>query len=192
MLQKVTKPQMITQTTVCIWIIVCNLIVNLLALPEHGIHYVNWCFFMSNILFFICTEENMKKRFMIVGLGSIVGVVLAALTTLVLALLWTEQGMGGSMSFVPSLMIPLAVSLAILIILHPICPVNFHNYGFVFYLVALTVMENEPWGGNPLSNLPAYIVSLVLGHVIVNGGSLIIITSLRKYFAKKAQKSLNQ
>jgi len=186
---KVSKPQILLQVAVCIWIIICNLIVNLLDLPARGIHYTNWAFFMINILYFLVGEADMKKRYIQVLAGSLVGILLAGLTTLVLALLWSEQGMGGRMSFVPSLMIPLSVSLAILIILHPIFPTLFNNCGFVYYIVALTIMENEPWGGNPLSNIPAYGLSAIAGHIIVNGGSLLIIATLSKHFAKKAAAS---
>lgn len=183
---KVSKPQIILQIAVCIWIIICNLCVNLLGLPERGIHFTNWAFFMINILYFLVGEPDMKKRFIEVLAGSIAGILLAGFTTLVLALLWEEQGMGGSLSFVPSLMIPLSVALIILIVLHPVCPMVFNNCGFVYYLVALTIMENEPWGDNPLSNIPAYAISAIAGHIIVNGGSLLIITSMKNYFTKKA------
>lgn len=183
---KATKQQMILQVVVCIWIILCNLTVNLLDLPAKGIHYANWAFFMINILFFLVGEPDMKKRYIQVLVGSLMGILLAGFTTLILALLWSEQGMGGTLSFVPSLMVPLASSLAILIILHPVCPTLFNNCGFVYYLVALTIMENEVWGGNPLSNIPAYAFSAIAGHIIVNGGSLLIIGALTKYFAQKA------
>lgn len=187
--KNVTKEVMTIEVSVCIWIIVANLIVNLLHLPEHGIHFSNWCFFMINIIYFIGGDANMKTRFIQTLGGSIVGILLAGFTTLLLALLWKEQGMGGSMEYVPSLMIPLAICLVLIIVLHPIFPVLFNNYGFVFYLTSLTVMGSMPWGGNAITNIPSYIVSAVLGHIIVNGVSLLIIGTVKKHYAKQTQKT---
>lgn len=186
-MSKVSKSQMIIQLCVCAWIILCNLTVNLLDFHSLGIHYANWAFFMINILYFLVGEPDMKKRFVDVLAGSLVGIILAGFTTLGLSMLWVE--LGGTMSFVPSLMIPLSISLVILIVFHPIFPRVFNNCGFVYFLVALTIMENEPWGGNPLTNIPAYAICAILGHFIVNGGSLFIITSLKNHFSKKAAEA---
>jgi hypothetical protein len=189
MLEKrgITKPQMVVQICVCIWIIAANFIVNMLDLPEHGIHFANWCFFMINIIFFLSGEPDMKKRFVHTLVGSLVGIVLAGLTTLGLALLWTEQGMGGKMSYLPSLMIPLSICLILLIVFHPIFPAVFNNCGFVYYLTSLTVMGAMPWGGNALSNVPSYLICTILGHFIVNGVSLLIIGAVQKHYVNKAK-----
>lgn len=186
-MKKVTKGQMIVVTCICCWIILLNVIATTLQLPEKGIHYVNWCFFLINILYFLGGDADMKKRFKDTLCGSIVGLLLAALCTFILAMLWEEQGMGGHLSYVPSVCIPLAICIACIVILHPILPMFFNNCGFAYFLVALTIMANEPWGGNPITNLGAYIISTILGHIIANGGSLLIRTVVGKKLAEMAK-----
>lgn len=46
-------------------------------------------------------------------------------------------------------------------------------------------MDHMPWGGNALSNVPAYLICTILGHFIVNGISLLIIGKVSAYFAEK-------
>lgn len=170
---RVTAAQMKIQGAICLWILACNLILNLLHLPDHGVHFVNWAFFLINILFFLDGETSVRRRYLSVMVGSLVGIVLAGLVTWTLLHLWSEYG--GPWPYLPALMLPLAVAISCMILLHPLFPVVCNNCGFAYFLVSLTIMSNEPWGGDSFSNIPAYLISAVLGHLIVNGVCLLLI-----------------
>ena len=66
-------------------------------------------------------------------------------------------------------MLPLVGCLALMILLHPCCPVLFNNAGFGYFIVALIHAESA------VPNAGAYLWSCVLGQFIVVGGSLLAV-----------------
>ncbi len=99
-----------------VWILIANAFF-------HAIEFeYSWLVFLSNIMLFTM-EGDIKDRFLSVELGGLVGMVLTVLAMLAIAAL--TPVLGG----LPGLLLPLAVVLFILIILHPYAPKVLNNVG---------------------------------------------------------------
>ena len=92
-----------------VWILIANAFFHVIEFDY------SWLVFLSNIMLFTM-EGDIKDRFLSVELGGLVGMVLTVLAMLAIAAL--TPVLGG----LPGLLLPLAVVLFILIILHPLCP----------------------------------------------------------------------
>ena len=172
-LNKVSKNVLIIQLFVFLWIVLCNLLVQSFHLPLEKIGYVNWSFFLANILFFILEEPDYKERFLKVLFGSLVGLISAYILAIVYTIL-AENGVNQ----VVSIMIPLTLVLFLIINLHPILPRFFNNIGFAYFLIAL-INPTAAYG-----HIVGYVSSVVAGNIIVNGVAVLIIIGLTKYFSK--------
>lgn len=89
-----------------VWILIANAIIHVT-----GLEY-SWLIFLSNIMMFTL-EGDVKDRFVTVELGGLVGLILTVIALLSITAL--TPVLGGFFGF----LIPLAVVLFILIILHP-------------------------------------------------------------------------
>ena len=92
-----------------VWILIANAFFHVMEFDY------SWLVFLSNIMLFTM-EGDIKDRFLSVELGGLVGMVLTVLAMLAIAAL--TPVLGG----LPGLLLPLAVVLFILIILHPYPP----------------------------------------------------------------------
>ena len=92
-----------------VWILIANAFFHVMEFDY------SWLVFLSNIMLFTM-EGDIKDRFLSVELGGLVGMVLTVLAMLAIAAL--TPVLGG----LPGLLLPLAVVLFILIILHPYAP----------------------------------------------------------------------
>jgi hypothetical protein len=171
--EKVPKNVMIIQFFVFLWIVLCNLIIQSFLQPLEDIGYINWSFFLANILFFLIEEPNYKDRFLKVLFGSLVGL----LSAYFLAIIYTILEKSG-MNPIVSIMIPLTIVLFLIINLHPIYPMVFNNIGFAYFVIALINAAAA------YSKISDYIISAVAGNIIVNGIAVLIIIGLTKYLAK--------
>ena len=102
-----------------VWILIANAIIHVT-----GLEY-SWLIFLSNIMMFTL-EGDVKDRFVTVELGGLVGLILTVIALLSITAL--TPVLGGFFGF----LIPLAVVLFILIILHPYAPKVLNNVGFAY------------------------------------------------------------
>ena len=107
-----------------VWILIANAIIHVT-----GLEY-SWLIFLSNIMMFTL-EGDVKDRFVTVELGGLVGLILTVIALLSITAL--NPVLGGFFGF----LIPLAVVLFILIILHPYAPKVLNNVGFAYLTVCL-------------------------------------------------------
>ncbi len=159
------------------WIAVWNVIYQ----AAHGlwhdssIQIVNWAFFAAVTLFFMQEELTYKERFWHTMVGGTVGLVLAAGIGFVCTVLM-KNGVG----YTAAVCIPLVIAIAVLILAHPYLPVLFNNVGFIYLIVAFVESDKV------VSMLPSYIISLVLGSLILNLGCSFFIGLYTKALTKKA------
>ena len=106
-----------------VWILIANAIIHVT-----GLEY-SWLIFLSNIMMFTL-EGDVKDRFVTVELGGLLGLILTVIALLSITAL--TPVLGGFFGF----LIPLAVVLFILIILHPYAPKVLNNVGFAYLTVA--------------------------------------------------------
>lgn len=163
-MRKPEAGEMKIQAAVFVWIVLVNLAVQIWSAPLAGIGFCSWAFFLNSVLYFLSGEEDPKKRFLEVLLGSACGILLAA--GLVLAAVeLQETGLGQ----VAATMVPLVLCLALMILLHPYCPLVLNNAGFGYFIVALIHAESAA------ENVLPYLGSHVAGQVIVVGGALLAV-----------------
>lgn len=106
-----------------VWILIVNSILHVV-----GFEY-SWLIFLSNIMLFTM-EGDIKDRFVSVELGGLVGMVFTVIA--LLAITFLTPVLGSFFGF----LIPLAVVLFVLIILHPYAPKVLNNVGFAYLTVA--------------------------------------------------------
>ena len=138
-----------------VWILIVNSILHVV-----GFEY-SWLIFLSNIMLFTM-EGDIKDRFLSVELGGLVGMVLTVLAMLAIAAL--TPVLGG----LPGLLLPLAVVLFILIILHPYAPKVLNNVGFAYLTVACIDAETFA------ANLPLFFATYILGSLAFNGVCMLL------------------
>ena len=97
-----------------VWILIVNAILHVV-----GFEY-SWLIFLSNIMLFTM-EGDIKDRFVSVELGGLVGMVFTVIA--LLAITFLTPVLGSFFGF----LIPLAVVLFVLIILHPYAPKVLNN-----------------------------------------------------------------
>ena len=102
-----------------VWILIVNAILHVV-----GFEY-SWLIFLSNIMLFTM-EGDIKDRFVSVELGGLVGMVFTVIA--LLAITFLTPVLGSFFGF----LIPLAVVLFVLIILHPYAPNVLNNVGFAY------------------------------------------------------------
>ena len=108
----------------------------------------SWLVFLSNIMLFTM-EGDIKDRFLSVELGGLVGMVL-----------------------------PLAVVLFILIILHPYAPKVLNNVGFAYLTVACIDAETFA------ANLPRFFFVYIVGSLVFNGVCILLMKPAKALAAK--------
>lgn len=164
---------------IAIWNIIYQAVHGLWA--DSSIQIVNWAFFIATTLFFMQEELTYKERFWHTVIGGTVGLLLAAGIGIVCTVM-----MKNGVSYVPAVCIPLVISVALLILLNPYLPAVFNNVGFAYLIVAFIESDKV------VSMLPSYIVSLVLGSVILNLGCSLLINAYTKVLTKKAIEKMKK
>ena len=108
----------------------------------------SWLVFLSNIMLFTM-EGDIKDRFISVELGGLLG-----------------------------LLLPLAVVLFILIILHPYAPKVLNNVGFAYLTVAC--IDAEAFA----ANLPRFFFVYIVGSLVFNGVCILLMKPAKALAAK--------
>ena len=141
------------------WILIANAFFHVIEFDY------SWLVFLSNIMLFTM-EGDIKDRFLSVELGGLVGMVLTVLAMLAIA--------GG----LPGLLLPLAVVLFLLIILHPYAPKVLNNVGFAYLTVACIDAETFA------ANLPRFFFLYIVGSLVFNGVCILLMKPAKALAAK--------
>lgn len=138
-----------------VWILIVNSILHVV-----GFEY-SWLIFLSNIMLFTM-EGDIKDRFVSVELGGLVGMVFTVIA--LLAITFLTPVLGSFFGF----LIPLAVVLFVLIILHPYAPKVLNNVGFAYLTVACIDAETFA------ANLPRFFFVYIVGSLVFNGVCILL------------------
>ena len=152
-----------------VWILIANAIIHLT-----GMEY-SWLIFLSNIMMFTL-EGDVKDRLVTVELGGLVGLVLTVAALLSISAL--TPVLGDFLGFI----LPLAVVLFILIILHPYAPKVLNNVGFAYLTVAC--IDSAAFA----ANLPLFFGVYIVGSLVFNGGCVLLMKPAR-YLAARSVKN---
>lgn len=151
------------------WILIANAFFHII-----GFDY-SWLVFLSNIMLFTM-EGDIKERFISVELGGLVGMVLTVCAMLAIAALTPIVG------DLLGLLLPLAVVLVILIILHPYAPKVLNNVGFAYLTVAC--VDTEAF----VSNLPLFFFVYIVGSLVFNGGCILLMKPAKALAVKSVKE----
>lgn len=148
-----------------VWILIANAFL-------HVIHFeYSWLIFISNIMMFTL-EGDIKDRFISVEVGGLVGLLLTVAALLAITALTPILGeMAG-------FLIPLAVVLFVLIVLHPYVPKVLNNVGFAYLTCAC--IDTAAFA----SHIGLFIGTFVVGSLLFNGGCLLIMNVVKKMVFK--------
>ena len=152
-----------------VWILIANAVIHLT-----GMEY-SWLIFLSNIMMFTL-EGDVKDRLVTVELGGLVGLVLTVAALLSISAL--TPILGDFLGFI----LPLAVVLFILIILHPYAPKVLNNVGFAYLTVAC--IDSATFA----ANLPLFFGVYIVGSLVFNGGCVLLMKPAR-YLAARSVKA---
>ena len=152
-----------------VWILIANAVIHLT-----GMEY-SWLIFLSNIMMFTL-EGDVKDRLVTVELGGLVGLVLTVAALLSISAL--TPVLGDFLGFI----LPLAVVLFILIILHPYAPKVLNNVGFAYLTVAC--IDSAAFA----ANLPLFFGVYIVGSLVFNGGCVLLMKPAR-YLAARSVKN---
>lgn len=132
-----------------VWVLIMNAV-----LLSMNFSY-GWLIFISNIMMFTM-EGQFKDRFWSVEIGGLVGL----LCTVAMLLVYTA--IAPAVGNVLGVLIPLAVILIVLIVLHPYAPKVLNNVGFAYLTCAC--IDSTAFA----SNIGLFIAAFVVGSVIFN------------------------
>ena len=152
-----------------VWILIVNSILHVA-----GFEY-SWLIFLSNIMLFTM-EGDIKDRFVSVELGGLVGMVFTVIA--LLAITFLPPVLGSCFGF----LIPLAVVLFILIILHPYAPKVLNNVGFAYLTVAC--IDTTALA----THLPQFFITFIVGSVLFNGVCVLLMKPAKALAVKSVQK----
>ncbi len=180
---KPAKGKMGGLVIVFLWIAIWNIIYQAVhgLWAESPIQIVNWAFFIATTLFFMQEELTYKQRFWHTLIGGSIGLLLAA----GIGIACTAMIKNG-VSHLTAVAVPLVLAIGILILLSPYIPVVFNNVGFVYLIVAFVESDKV------VSMLPSYLVSLLLGSIILNLGCSFLISIYTKILTKKATEKMKK
>lgn len=148
-----------------VWILIVNAVLHVV-----GFEY-SWLIFLSNIMLFTM-EGDIKDRFVSVELGGLVGMVFTVIA--LLAITFLTPVLGSFFGF----LIPLAVVLFVLIILHPYAPKVLNNVGFAYLTVACIDAETFA------ANLPRFFCVYIVGSLVFNGVCILLMKPAKALAAK--------
>lgn len=164
---------LITFAWIALWNIIYQGVHTMWA--ESSIQIVNWAFFATVTLFFMQEELTYKERFWYTLVGGAVGLLFAAAIGYICVAL-----MGKGMSYLMAVAIPLIISIAMLILLNPYLPMVFNNVGFIYLIIAFVEADYV------VAKLPSYLLSLLLGSLILNLGCTFLLNMYTKALTEKA------
>lgn len=174
-LSKPPKGKMKALLIVLAWILLWNTVFQVLHGVWHEMPVVSWAFFISITIFFMQEELTYKARFWHTLIGGSVGLLMAAGLVFIFSIL-AKSGVHPTVST----LIPIFIFVAMLILLNPYLPMFFNNVGFCYFIIALIDAESA------VAKLPQYLLSLLLGSIILNLGCSGLLALYTKAMTKKA------
>ena len=156
-----------------VWILIVNSILHVV-----GFEY-SWLIFLSNIMLFTM-EGDIKDRFVSVELGGLVGMVFTVIA--LLAITFLTPVLGSFFGF----LIPLAVVLFILIILHPYAPKVLNNVGFAYLTVAC--IDTTALA----THLPQFFITFIVGSVLFNGVCVLLMKPAKALAVRSVQHTQSE
>lgn len=174
-LSKPPKGKMKALLIVLAWILLWNTVFQVLHGVWHEMPVVSWAFFISITIFFMQEELTYKARFWHTLVGGSVGLLMAAGLVFIFSIL-AKSGVHPTVST----LIPIFIFVAMLILLNPYLPMFFNNVGFCYFIIALIDAESA------VAKLPQYLLSLLLGSIILNLGCSGLLALYTKAMTKKA------
>lgn len=148
-----------------VWILIANAFFHVIEFDY------SWLVFLSNIMLFTM-EGDIKDRFVSVELGGLVGMVFTVIA--LLAITFLTPVLGSFFGF----LIPLAVVLFVLIILHPYAPKVLNNVGFAYLTVACIDAETFA------ASLPRFFLVYIVGSLVFNGVCIFLMKPAKALAAK--------
>lgn len=139
-----------------VWILIANAVIHLT-----GMEY-SWLIFLSNIMMFT--------------LEGLVGLVLTVAALLSISAL--TPVLGDFFGFI----LPLAVVLFILIILHPYAPKVLNNVGFAYLTVACIDIPALT------AHLPQFFITFIVGSVLFNGVCVLLMKPAKALAVRSVEK----
>ena len=156
-----------------VWILIVNSILHVV-----GFEY-SWLIFLSNIMLFTM-EGDIKDRFVSVELGGLVGMVFTVIA--LLAITFLTPVLGSFFGF----LIPLAVVLFVLIILHPYAPKVLNNVGFAYLTVAC--IDTTALA----THLPQFFITFIVGSILFNGVCVLLMKPAKALAVKSVQRTQSE
>ena len=144
-----------------VWILIVNAILHVV-----GFEY-SW------LIFLFTMEGDIKDRFVSVELGGLVGMVFTVIA--LLAITFLTPVLGSFFGF----LIPLAVVLFVLIILHPYAPKVLNNVGFAYLTVACIDAET-------------FFATYILGSLAFNGVCVLLMKPAKALAVKSVQRTQSE
>ena len=175
--QKMDRNAFLVQFFAFLWILVCNVIVQLLHEPLASAGIPGWTIFLANVLFFIKGNPNQKEGLLENACGGIFGL-LGAIGLIEMNIWFAKMGASTLLATI----IAIAVFLFLTIAIHPMVPYVFNNIALCFFCVALI---NEETQGALLQNPWSHFAGVILGNLIVNVGTILIVKAVLNKTAKK-------
>ena len=152
-----------------VWILIANAFFHIIEFEY------SWLVFLSNIMLFTM-EGDIKDRFVSVELGGLVGMVFTVIA--LLAITFLTPVLGSFFGF----LIPLAVVLFILIILHPYAPKVLNNVGFAYLTVACIDIPALT------AHLPQFFITFIVGSVLFNGVCVLLMKPAKALAVRSVEK----
>lgn len=174
---KVTKREFVPLLIIFSWIAVWNIIYQVIHHSYPELPVVSWAFFISVTVFFMQEKLGFKQKFFHTLVGGAVGLVLAAAIPLGCTML-VKKGLPA----VVAVCIFVVAGIGLLLLLSHSLPMFFNNVGFCYFIIALIDSKTA------VENLPKYLLSLLLGSLILNLGSIMLLKLYSSHMAKKAAK----
>ena len=169
--EKITKRFLLYfRLALLVWILIANAILHLMNFQY------SWLIFISNIMLFTM-EGDIKNRLASVELGGLVGLILTVLTLLAVGAL--TPVLGSLFGF----LVPLAVVLFILIVLHPYAPKVLNNVGFAYLTCAC--IDTTAFA----SHLVLFFATFIIGSLVFNCVSLLLMKPMKALAIKSVNKA---
>ncbi len=158
-----------------VWILIVNAVIHVTGF-EYG-----WLIFMSNIMMFTLESGDMvKDRLVTVELGGLAGLILTVFALLAITAL--TPILGSLLGF----LIPLAVVLFILIVLHPYAPKVLNNVGFAYLTCAC--IDTTAFA----ENIGLFFATFIIGSLIFNGVCILLMKPCQKLAVASVEKAVKQ
>lgn len=175
---KMDKHTFILMFSAFLWIFVCNVLVQVFHAPLAAAGIPGWTIFLANVLFFIKGNPKHPEGLLENACGGIFGLI-GAIGLIYLNIWFKNMGW----SSLAATLIAICIFLFLTIAVHPMLPYIFNNMALCFFLAALI---NEETQVNLISHPFSHFAGVILGNLIVNVGTVLIVNFVTKKLTKQS------